>query len=42
MGGGGGVNPANIVSTRDMVGEVAEGNRRAEAVDVLSVSDAML
>ena len=41
-GGGGGLNPANIVSERDMVSMVAEGNKRTEAKDVLSVSDAML
>ena len=41
-GGGGGLNAANIVSERDMVSEVAEGNRRDEAKQVLAVSDAML
>lgn len=40
--GGGGLNPANIVNERDMVSMVAEGDRRREAKEVLSVSDAMI
>lgn len=41
-GGGGGVSPGDIVSERDMVSMVAEGSKRQEAGDVMSVSDDMV
>ena len=40
--GGGGITGASIDSTRSMLSEVAEGTRRQEAKDVLSVSRAVM
>lgn len=41
-GGGGGLNPGDIKSTSDMGSMVAEGNKRAEAKEVLAVASAMV
>ena len=41
-GGGGGLNPGDIVNEEDMVSGLAEGPKRAETADVLSVARQMV